>query len=88
MAGRLTKREIAGRMFLTGKTVKNAMSSLPAEVGLQRRTRQLAVLASKPFGEHPHQGLTARAGQTTAEFPGDRSAAGRRALGPIRRHTG
>jgi DNA-binding NarL/FixJ family response regulator len=42
----LTNREIAGRMFLAEKTVKNYVSSLLAKLGLERRT-QAAVLASK-----------------------------------------
>jgi DNA-binding NarL/FixJ family response regulator len=44
----LTNREIAGRMFLAEKTVKNYVSSLLAKLGLERRT-QAAVLASKLF---------------------------------------
>ncbi len=42
----LTNREIAGRMFLAEKTVKNYVSSVLAKLGLERRT-QAAVLASK-----------------------------------------
>src|SRR6266540_4147972 len=42
----LTNREIAQRMFLSEKTVKNYVSSLLAELGMERRT-QAAVLASK-----------------------------------------
>jgi DNA-binding NarL/FixJ family response regulator len=42
----LTNREIAGRMFLAEKTVKNYVSSLLAKLGLERRT-QAAVLATK-----------------------------------------
>jgi len=49
----LTNREIAGKMFLAEKTVKNYMSSLLAKLGLERRT-QAAVLATKLLGEHPH----------------------------------
>jgi two-component system, NarL family, response regulator DevR len=44
----LTNREIAGRMFLAEKTVKNYVSSLLAKLGLERRT-QAAVLAAKLF---------------------------------------
>jgi two-component system response regulator DevR len=48
----LTNREIAGRMFLAEKTVKNYVSSLLAKLGLERRT-QAAVLATKLLGDHP-----------------------------------
>src|SRR5689334_16682323 len=49
----LTNREIAGRMFLAEKTVKNYVSSLLAKLGLERRT-QAAVLATRLLGERPH----------------------------------
>ncbi len=49
----LTNREIAGKMFLAEKTVKNYVSSLLAKLGLERRT-QAAVLATRLLGEHPH----------------------------------
>ena len=42
----LTNREIAQRMFLSEKTVKNYVSSLLAKLGMERRT-QAAVLATK-----------------------------------------
>jgi len=42
----LTNRQIAERMFLAEKTVKNYVSHLLAKLGMQRRT-QAAVLASK-----------------------------------------
>jgi two-component system, NarL family, response regulator DevR len=42
----LTNREIAGRMALSEKTVKNYVSSLLAKLGLERRT-QAAVLAAR-----------------------------------------
>ncbi|MBQ0992271.1 response regulator transcription factor [Micromonospora sp. PSH03] len=48
----LTNREIAGKMFLAEKTVKNYVSSLLAKLGLERRT-QAAVLATRLFGRHP-----------------------------------
>ena len=47
----LTNREIAGRMFLAEKTIKNYVSSLLAKLGLERRT-QAAVLATRLLGEH------------------------------------
>jgi DNA-binding NarL/FixJ family response regulator len=46
----LTNREIAGKMFLAEKTVKNYVSSLLAKLGLERRT-QAAVLASRLLGK-------------------------------------
>jgi two-component system, NarL family, response regulator DevR len=42
----LTNRQIAGRMFLAEKTVKNYVSSLLAKLGLESRT-QAAVFATK-----------------------------------------
>ena len=42
----LTNREIANRMFLAEKTVKNYVSSLLSKLGMQRRT-QAAVFATK-----------------------------------------
>ena len=42
----LTNREIAQRMFLAEKTVKNYVSRMLAKLGMERRT-QAAVLASK-----------------------------------------
>jgi two-component system response regulator DevR len=42
----LTNREIAARMFLAEKTVKNYVSRLLAKLGMQRRT-QAAVLATQ-----------------------------------------
>ncbi len=44
----LTNREIAQRMFLSEKTIKNYVSSLLAKLGMERRT-QAAVLAAKLF---------------------------------------
>jgi DNA-binding NarL/FixJ family response regulator len=49
----LTNREIAGRMFLAEKTVKNYVSSVLAKLGLERRT-QAAVLASKLMEPDKH----------------------------------
>ncbi|SCF28130.1 two component transcriptional regulator, LuxR family [Micromonospora chokoriensis] len=48
----LTNREIAARMFLAEKTVKNYMSSVLAKLGLERRT-QAAVLATRLLGRNP-----------------------------------
>ncbi|GAA2673487.1 response regulator [Actinoplanes palleronii] len=48
-----TNRDIANRMFLAEKTVKNYVSSLLAKLGLDRRT-QAAVLATRLLGDHPH----------------------------------
>jgi two-component system, NarL family, response regulator DevR len=50
----LTNRQIAERMFLAEKTVKNYVSRLLAKLGMQRRT-QAAVLATelRDKGHHP-----------------------------------
>ncbi|MBO4209874.1 response regulator [Micromonospora echinofusca] len=48
----LTNREIASRMFLAEKTVKNYVSSVLAKLGLERRT-QAAVLATRLLGQRP-----------------------------------
>jgi two-component system, NarL family, response regulator DevR len=45
----LTNRQIADRMYLAEKTVKNYVSSILTKLGLERRT-QAAVLASKLLG--------------------------------------
>jgi two-component system response regulator DevR len=45
----LTNRQIAERMYLAEKTVKNYVSSILAKLGLERRT-QAAVFASKLVG--------------------------------------
>ncbi|RBJ07202.1 DNA-binding response regulator [Micromonospora provocatoris] len=47
----LTNREIAGKMFLAEKTVKNYVSSVLAKLGLERRT-QAAVLATRLLGKN------------------------------------
>ncbi|MFC0099039.1 response regulator [Micromonospora marina] len=47
----LTNREIAGKMFLAEKTVKNYVSSVLAKLGLERRT-QAAVLATRLLGRN------------------------------------
>ena len=51
----LTNHEIAQKMFLADKTVKNYVSSVLAKLGLERRT-QAAVLATRLLGEHPPRG--------------------------------
>jgi len=48
----LTNRQIAARMFLAEKTVKNYVSRVLAKLGMQRRT-QAAVLATE-LREHGH----------------------------------
>jgi two-component system, NarL family, response regulator DevR len=48
----LTNHEIAQRMFLAEKTVKNYVSSVLAKLGLERRT-QAAVLATRLLGKRP-----------------------------------
>ncbi len=47
----LTNRQIAERMFLAEKTIKNYVSRLLAKLGMQRRT-QAAVLATELRGGH------------------------------------
>ncbi|MFB7715941.1 MULTISPECIES: response regulator [unclassified Nocardia] len=49
----LTNRQIAERMFLAEKTVKNYVSRLLAKLGMERRT-QAAVLASRLRSGAPH----------------------------------
>jgi DNA-binding NarL/FixJ family response regulator len=46
----LTNREIAQRMFLSEKTIKNYVSSMLAKLGMERRT-QAAVLAARLLGK-------------------------------------
>jgi two-component system, NarL family, response regulator DevR len=50
----LTNHEIAQRMFLADKTVKNYVSSVLAKLGLERRT-QAAVLATRLLGTSGRQ---------------------------------
>ncbi|SDW38798.1 two-component system, NarL family, response regulator DevR [Amycolatopsis xylanica] len=47
----LTNRQIAERMFLAEKTVKNYVSRMLTKLGMQRRT-QAAVLATELRGQH------------------------------------
>ena len=49
----LTNRQIAARMFLSEKTVKNYVSRVLAKLGMQRRT-QAAVLATELRGHGHH----------------------------------
>ncbi len=55
LAEGLTNRQIADRMFLAEKTVKNYVSRLLAKLGMQRRT-QAAVFASKLERSRPADG--------------------------------
>jgi two-component system response regulator DevR len=59
----LTNREIASRMFLAEKTVKNYVSSLLAKLGLERRT-QAAVLATRPPWSSAGSGCADRRAQS------------------------
>jgi DNA-binding NarL/FixJ family response regulator len=54
----LTNRQIAARMFLAEKTVKNYVSRLLAKLGMERRT-QAAVFASR-LDQHPGPPITGR----------------------------
>ena len=49
----LTNRQIAARLYLAEKTVKNYVSHLLAKLGMQRRT-QAAVLAAELKSRNPH----------------------------------
>ena len=49
----LTNREIAERMFLAEKTVKNYVSSLLTKLGMQRRTQAAAFSARLADNQHP-----------------------------------
>jgi two-component system response regulator DevR len=53
----LTNRQIATRMFLAEKTVKNYVSRLLTKLGMQRRT-QIAVLATQLRNQKPRPGHT------------------------------
>ena len=56
----LSNRQIAGRMFVAEKTVKNYVSHVLAKLGMTSRT-QVAVLAATEVRDHqPRPGLTAR----------------------------
>jgi DNA-binding NarL/FixJ family response regulator len=49
----LTNRQIAERLFLAEKTVKNYVSALFAKLGMERRT-QAAAYAARIFSDHEH----------------------------------
>ncbi len=49
----LTNREIAGRIHLSDKTVKNYVSSILSKLNLQRRTQAAAFVAKRHLGEPP-----------------------------------
>ena len=51
----LTNKQIAARMFLAEKTVKNYVSRLLAKLGMERRT-QAAVFISRLDADHRHSG--------------------------------
>ena len=51
----LTNKQIAARMFLAEKTVKNYVSRLLAKLGMERRT-QAAVFISRLDHDHRHSG--------------------------------
>lgn len=55
LAEGLTNKQIADRMFLAEKTVKNYVSRLLAKLGMERRT-QAAVFATKLAQSHPPTG--------------------------------
>lgn len=42
----LTNRQIAERMFLAEKTVKNYVSRLPAKLGVERRTQAVVLVTA------------------------------------------
>ena len=56
----LSNRQIAGRMFVAEKTVKNYVSHVLTKLGMTSRT-QVAVLATEVRDHQPGPGLTARA---------------------------
>ena len=54
----LTNRQIAARMFLAEKSVKNYVSSLLTKLGMQRRTQAAAFVARHT--DHPDRSATSK----------------------------
>lgn len=52
----LTNKQIADRMFLTEKTVKNYVSRLLAKLGMERRTQAAIFVAKLEHAGHGHSG--------------------------------
>ncbi len=50
----LTNKQIADRMFLTEKTVKNYVSRLLAKLGMERRTQAAVFIAKLDQPSHEH----------------------------------
>lgn len=50
----LTNKQIADRMFLTEKTVKNYVSRLLAKLGMERRTQAAVFVAKLDQPSHEH----------------------------------
>jgi DNA-binding CsgD family transcriptional regulator len=80
----LTNRQIAGRMALSEKTVKNYVSSVLTKLGMHRRS-QAAAMAAR-LGERPAAGLAAAHPhvQGSPGAPGLRPASGRNRWTPGR----
>jgi DNA-binding NarL/FixJ family response regulator len=49
----LTNKQIAGRMFLAEKTVKNYVSRLLAKLGMERRTQAAVFVSRLDRSAHP-----------------------------------
>ncbi len=52
----LTNKQIADRMFLAEKTVKNYVSRLLTKLGMQRRTRAVVFVSKLHTNERPGYG--------------------------------